>query len=335
MPERKPASSAWLGAGVLTALLTGAVTAVAAQPPAWKPEKAVELIVPSASGGGTDKTARLIQKIWQDKRVLEVPVSVVNKSGGQGQVALTYLKSHTGDPHFLEIVSAVLLTNQISGTSPFSYTDFTPIALLNSEYVVFAVKADSPIKTLKDLMARLQKDAASVSVAVGTSLGGANHVAAASVARAAGADTKKLKTIVFKSSADSAIAGLGGHVDLVVSSASILLPHFSSGAMRFLAVSAPKRLGGALAPVPTLREQGANAVVDNFRLVMAPSGISPAHVAWWDQVMMRLSTTDEWKRDLELNGWENAYMGSRDTRNYLDAQHTELKSVLADMGLAK
>jgi len=334
MLHSKFSSSVWLAAGVLTALLTGASAPTAAQP-AWKPEKAIELVVPSAAGGGTDKTARLIQRIWQERRALDVPVSVVNKSGGQGQVALTYLKGHAGDPHYVEIVSAVLLTNHLNGSSPFSYTDFTPFALLNSEYVVFAVKSDSPLKTLKDLSARLQKDPAAVSIAVGTSLGGANHIAAAHVARSVGADAKKLRTVVFKSSADSAIAGLGGHVDLVISSASILMPHFNSGAMRFLAISSPKRVSGALASVPTLKEQGVSAVVDNFRLVIAPPGIAPAHVAWWDQVMMRLSTMDEWKKDLEANGWENAYMSSRDTRSYLDAQYAELKGALADMGFAK
>jgi putative tricarboxylic transport membrane protein len=334
MLHNRFSSGASLAAVAFSALVT-CVSLPAAAQPAWKPEKALELVVPSAAGGGTDKTARLMQKIWQDRRALEVPVTVVNKSGGQGQVALTYLKGHAGDPHYAEIVSAVLLTNHLNGSSPFSYTDFTPIALLNSEYVVFAVKSDSPLKTLKDLSARLQKDPAAVSIAVGTSLGGANHIAAAHVARSAGADAKKSRTVVFKSSADSAIAGLGGHVDLVISSASVLLPHFNSGAMRFLAVSAPKRVGGTLASVPTLKEQGVNAVVDNFRLGMGPPGISPAQVAWWDQVMMRLSTTDEWKKDLEANGWENAYMNSRDTRTYLDAQYAELKAALADMGFAK
>ena len=311
------------------------IACAGAQTAPWKPEKPVELIAPSAPGGGTDKTARLIQRIWQDRRMLEVPVSVVNRSGGQGQVALTYLKSHAGDPHFLEIVSAVLLTSQITGSSPYSYTDFTPIALLNSEYVVMAVKADSPLKTLKDLMARLQKDPAAVSIAVGTSLGGANHVAAASVARAAGADPKRLKTVVFKSSADSAIAGLGGHVDVVISSASILLPHFTSGALRFLAVSAPGRLSGALAPVPTLREQGVNAVVDNFRLMMGPPDLTAAQVAYWDQVMAKLTADVEWRKDLELNGWENTYMSSRNTAKYLQLQHAELKSALAELGFGK
>src|SRR5262245_20515285 len=96
--------------GLLWAALAAWGACAQAQP-AWKPEKAVELIAPSAPGGGTDKTARLIQKIWQERRMVEVPVSVANKSGGQGQVALAYLRSHAGDPHFLQIVSAVLLTN--------------------------------------------------------------------------------------------------------------------------------------------------------------------------------------------------------------------------------
>lgn len=310
-------------------------TAVGAAQPAWKPEKAVELIVPSAPGGGTDKTARLIQKIWQDKRTLEVPVTVVNKSGGAGAMALTYLKSHAADPQFVEIVSAVLLTNHINGASPFSYTEFTPLALLNSEYVAVAVKGDSPIKTVADLMARLKKDVASVSIAVGTSLGGVNHAAAALMARAAGGDAKRLRTVVFKSSAESAVAGLGGHVDVVTSSASLLLPHFRSGALRIIAVSAPQRLGGALASVPTLKEAGVNAVVDNFRLMMAAPGLNQAQVAYWDDVMGRLARTDEWKKDLENNLWENTYMNSRDTRKYLDAQSAELRSVLAEVGLAK
>lgn len=307
----------------------------AAQPAAWKPDKAVELIVPSGPGGGTDKTARVIQKIWQDKRLLEVPVTVVNKSGGAGAVALTYLKNHVADPHFLQIVSAVLLTNHINGASSFNYTDFTPIARLMSEYIAFAVKADSPIITIKDLMARLQKDPASVSIAVGTSLGGANHVAAAILARAAGGDPKKLKTVVFKSSAESAVAGLGGHVDVVISSASLLLPHVASGALRMIAVSAPKRMSGGLATVPTLKEQGIDAVVDNFRLVIAVSGLSAAHLAYWDNAMGQLAQAEDWKRDLATNAWENTYLNSRDTTKYLDAQYAELRRELTAVGLAK
>lgn len=307
----------------------------AAQPAAWKPEKTVEIIAPSGPGGGTDKMARLMQRIWQERRFLEVPITVVNKPGGGGFVSLTYLKQHSGDAHFLQAVSAVLLTNHIAGRSTFSHTDFTPIALLNSEYVVLAVKNDSSIQNVKDLVARFRQDPGAVSIAVGTSLGGANHITAAAVARVAGGDPRKLKTVVFKSSAESAVATLGGHVDVVASSASLILPHFKSGALRILAVSAPMRLGGALAAVPTLKEQGIAAVVDNFRLMIAAPGITPAHVAYWDEVMARLAQAEEWKRDLENNMWENTYMNSRGTRKYLDEQYAQLKSALTDVGLAK
>jgi putative tricarboxylic transport membrane protein len=317
------------------ALLASQLQGAGAQIPAWRPDKAVELVVPSAPGGGTDKTARLMQRIWQERRIVEVPVSVVNKSGGAGAVSLAYLRQHASDAHYVQIVSAVLLTNHIAGSSPLTYTDFTPVALLNSEYVAFAVKADSPIQSLRDLSARLQKDPASVSIAVGTSLGGVNHVAAALVARGAGSDARKLRTVVFKSSAESAMAGLGGHVDVVVSSASVLLPHVKSGALRLIGLSAPRRLAGPLAGVPTLKEQGVDAVVDNFRFMIAPPGISASQLAYWDAAGARLAQADEWKKDLENNVLENTYMQSRDARKYLDEQYAGLKAALADAGLAR
>jgi putative tricarboxylic transport membrane protein len=316
-------------------LVTALWVAPGAAQPAWKPDKAVELIAPSGPGGGTDKTARLIQRIWQGHRLVEPPVTVVNRPGGAGGVALTYLKGHTGDAHYLEVVSAVLLTNHITGRSTFTHTDFTPIALLNSEYVALAVKADSPIANLADLVSRIRKDPGAVSIAVGTSLGGANHITAALVARAAGANARKLRTVVFKSSAESAVAALGGHVDVMATSLSLALPHVRAGTMRVLSLSSPRRMSGALAGVPTMKEEGIDAVVDNFRLMIAASSIAPAQVAFWDDVMAKVVQTEEWKKDLESNLWENTYLNSRDTRKYLDAQYPELRSALADVGLAK
>jgi putative tricarboxylic transport membrane protein len=316
------------------AMLVASAPAAVAQP-AWKPQKPLEIIAASAPGGGTDKTARLIQRIIQERQLAEVASAVVNKSGGGGAMSLTYLKQHGGDAHFVNIASAVLLTNHISGRSTFSYADFTPIALLNSEYVTLAVKSDSPVQNVKDLVARLGKDPGSLSFAVGTSLGGANHVTAAAVARAAGADPKKLRTVVFKSSAESAVAALGGHVDVMASSASLVLPHVRSGAMRMLAVAAPRRLGGAMAAVPTLKEQGVDVEVDNFHVMLGPAGMSAAQVAWWDEVMGRVTQTDEWKKDRESSLVESTYMNSRDTRKYLDTQHTELKALLTEAGLVK
>ena len=300
----------------------------------WKPERNVEFVVQTAPGGGTDITSRLIQKIWQERRMVEVPVVINNKAGGGGNVALAYLKQHPGDSHFLQIASSAIVTNHIAGASTFHYTDFTQLAQLTSEYIVFAVKADSPIRTGKDIVARLGKDPASMSIAIGTAAGGVNHAAAALVAKAGGSDVKKLKVVVSKSSAESVTLLLGGHVDLAVSSASVVTP-YAPGQVRLVAISAPRRIEGPLAAVPTWKEQGFDIIVDNFRMVVGPPGMGPAQIAYWEAVFARLVQSEEWKKDLQNNQWENNYMGSRESRKYLDGQYEQLRRVLSDLGMAK
>jgi len=316
---------------VLAAVSAGAIAAA----PIWKPEKAVELIAPSAAGGGTDLTARTIQKILQEKRLVDVPTAVVNKTGGGGTVALAYLSQHAGNGHYLAIVPQLIVTNYIAGKSSFNYADFTPLAQLTSEYVAFAVKADSPIRTARDLLAQLKTDPGSISIAVGTSLGGANHIAAVLATRAAGGDAQKLKTVVFKSSAESITALLGGHVDMVSSSVSLFGPQLKAGTLRLLAISAPRRSEGVLAAVPTWKEFGHNIVVDNWRALFGPPKMGQAQIDYWDEVTGRLSQMDEWKKDVKNNLWENNYMGSKESRKYLDSEYEELRRVLSDLGMAK
>lgn len=323
------------GTILLVASVCGAASATALAQQSWKPQGPIEISAPSAPGGGTDHTARVMQRILQERQLVTVPVVVANKSGGGGMVALNYLRQFTGNAHYLQTASAVLLSSHIVGRSPVTYTDVSPIALLQSEYIVLGVRADSAIKSLADLMAALKRDIAGVSFAVGTSLGGANHAAAAAIARAVGGDARKLKTVVFKSSSESAVAALGGHVDVMAASASQILKHARTGAMRMLAVSAPRRLSDELASVPTLKESGIDAVVDNFRLLIGPSGLTAPQLAYWDDVVGRLVQTEEWKKDLATNLLENTYRSSSDTRKYLDAEYAELKELLTAMGMAK
>lgn len=320
--------------GIAAAALAVAVVPVAAQA-AWKPENPVEIIVPSGPGGGTDRTGRIVQQILQQHRLVAVPVNVVNKTGGGGAIAVNYLNQFRGNGHYLHLASAVFLTAHIVGRTAVSHADVTPLALLQSEYVVMAVKSDSPLKSAADLVARLKQDPGALSISVGTSFGGANHSAIAAVARTGGIDPRKLKTVVFKASADAAIAALGGHVDVVSASASQVLAQVRAGQLRLIGVSAPTRLKGDLAGVPTLKEQGINVEVNNFRMLLGPKDLAAAQVAYWDQVLSRLVQTDEWKKDLERDVVEGTYLNSRDIRRYLDAEYAELKGLLTEMGLVK
>jgi putative tricarboxylic transport membrane protein len=329
------------GIGWALALVAAAVPAQieaslsASAQSAWKPGHPVQLVAQSAPGGGTDLTARMVQTIWQEhKDIVGQPVTVVNKAGGGGSVAAAYMQSHRGDGHYLEVASTALLSSRITGASPYSYTDFTTVVMLASEYLAFAVRPDSPIKTGQDLINVLKKDPAGLSIAVGTAAGGVNNAAAAAVAKAAGVDPRKLRTVVFSSSAESATALLGGHVDVVVASASEVTP-FLPDRMRLIAITAPTRVTGKLGYVPTWKEQGLDIVADNSRPVIGPPGMTKAELAFWDEAFTKTSQTGEWKNDVAANEWANDFMTSAAARKYLDAQYASLENTLADLGMAK
>lgn len=301
----------------------------------WKPQKPVEIVVGTGAGGGQDKTARTLGRLLAEQRLVETPVSVVNKPGGGGAVGWAYLNQHAGDAHYVEISNTTLLTNQITGRGTLTYTDVTPLAILLSESVALSVRAESPIASGKALVERLRKDSASVSASIGSSVGGPNHIAFALIAKAAGADARKLKTVVFQGGGEAITATLGGHVDLISSAANNVIPFIAAGKMRVLGVAAPHRLGGALANVPTWKEQGIEVTITNWRLLAGPKSMAPAQVAFWDGAIARLVKADEWKKDLDNNVFEDTYMNSETTRAYLKSQFEQFHSALVEVGLAK
>lgn len=326
-----PAFCRALAAGVLSLAAFGAHAAGAE----WKPERNVEIVVGSAAGSSQDRTGRTLQRIMQERQLAAASVSVVNKPGGGSAIGWAYLNQHPGDAHYLAVSAPLLLTNNITGTNPLTYTDITPIAQLFSEYAVFVVRPDSPLKSGRELIERLRRDPASVTIGVSGNRGNALHIAIALAGRSAGVDVRRYKIAIFKGGGEVMTALLGGHVDVVPTSASNTLQHLQAGRMRALAVSAPRRMRGVLATAPTWREQGLNAVFANWRGVIGPRGLSAAQIAYWDEIFARLVETDEWKKDLERDLWKPNYLNSAESAKYLKAQYDELKAILAELGLAK
>lgn len=319
----------------LAAALTLVIPAAVAQTAPWTPSRNVEIIVGVGPGGGIDRTARFLQKLLQDQRLIEVSATVVNRPGGGGAIAQAYLNQHAGDAHYLEITATSLLTNHITGKSQHGHKDFTPIAMLSDEYIGFLVREDSPLRTGRDLLKQLGADPGSLPVGIATAAGNTNHIAAGLAAKAAGGDARKLRVVVFGSGGESMTALLGGHVGLVATPAANAIPHLQSGKMRVLAVAAPARLEGALAPVPTWKELGADIVVANWRPVIGPKGLSAAQVAYWEETFARLARSDEWKNEVSRSGAVNHYMNSRELAAYFDRQYAQFKVVLGELGLAK
>lgn len=298
----------------------------------WKPEKPIEIVVSTPPGNGPDRTARVMQSILQEKKYVEVPITIGNRVGGGSVVAYTYLNSRPPDGHTLMIASKALLTNNIAGRGP-SYTEFTPVAHLFAEYMVVAVKPDSSIASGKDLVERVKKNPQSVSFGVATSLGNPIHQSMATPLRAEGIDIKSLRNVVFNAGSASMAAMMGGHIDVVAVTAAMGAQLIANKQVRLLAATSPKRLSGALADVPTWRDLGYDAVVSQWRGVVAPKGTSDAQIAFWERALKRMTEADEWARDLEKNFWSAEFMGAREMRKYMDRDHAALKVFLGDLGL--
>ena len=329
-----------ISGGKLRALFRGLCCAVVFQltpvhAQSWKPAKNVELVVPFAPGAGVDVAARTIHSIWNAKRLVEQSSVVVNKGGGGGNVGLIYVTQHPGDPHYLVVGSTTLLTNQIVGVSALSHTDFTPVAVILSEHIVFSVRADSPIKSGAEFLQRLQKDPQSLSISIGSAPGNINHIAMARVAKGAGIDPKRLKVVVFGSAGEGMTALLGGHVDVSVSTLGVTVPQIEAGKLRAVGITAARRLSGVMAQVPTWKEQGIAAETSFWRGIFAPKGIAPDHVAYWEDVFANVSKSDEWQAMAGKSFWDASFKGSREMRTFIGADYATFKAILTDLGMAK
>jgi putative tricarboxylic transport membrane protein len=314
------------------AMLLGAAAlalAGAAYAQAWKPDRNVELTIPTTPGGSNDIAGRLIYKLITDLKLLPVSMSVANRSGGEHIVAYTYISQRNADPHAIGLMSTPMLVNPIEGRTQLTHNDVTPIAYLITEPMIALVRADSPIKSGKDLMDTLKKNPTALSIAL-TSTG--HRVSVGLPMHKAGINLKSVRMPAFKGGGETVTAVLGGHTDVLITSVSTSVPHIEAGKMRGIAVSSNKRLGGPLASVPTWQELGYQSS-GSWKGVMGPKGITPAQIAFWEEVMRKAAASDEMRQYAEQNQWIIDYKGAAETRAWLDQEATALKLVMGELGL--
>ena len=300
----------------------------------WKPDRAVELIIGAAPGGANDRIGRAIQRMLQDSKFAN-PVNVVNKPGGGQSIAFAYLNSHPESPYYLGLASSSWLTTVAAGRGTITPRDLTPIVKILDEYQLYFVQADSPIKTARDIIDRLKKDPASISFGFSTAVGNPLHISIAALARHAGADVTKVKAVVFNSGTDTAIQVAGGHLDVGVQSPGSAYTLAQAGKIRIIAVAAPRRLAGALANIPTLREQGVEVDAAVFYTVFGPKGLDGAQTAYWDQAISRVMQSDQVRKDLEQNYWTIDIIGHRELPAFLERENENYRRALTEMGMMK
>jgi putative tricarboxylic transport membrane protein len=290
----------------------------------------IKMMIPANPGGGWDTTGRALGKALQDAGVAS-SVTYENKGGAAGIIGLAqYANATKGDGNSLMVMGAVMLGGIITGKPPVSLDKVTPIARLTSEYNVFVVPANSPLKTMKDVVEQMKKDPGSVKWG-GGSRGSTEHIAAAMLAREVGVDATKINYVPFRGGGEAVAAILGGNVTVGGSGYSEFQQYIETGKMRPIAVTSAKRLKGI--NIPTMIEQGYNIDIGNWRGVYAPAGLTAAQRKALTDMVLKATKSKSWAESLEKNNWTAAWMPNPEFDDFVDREFASLRATMVKAGM--
>ncbi|GAA2662474.1 MULTISPECIES: Bug family tripartite tricarboxylate transporter substrate binding protein [Nonomuraea] len=290
---------------------------------------ALRIMAPAAVGGGWDQTSRTAEQALKSVDP-QRKVEVFNVPGAGGTIGLAQLAGEKGNGNMLMTMGLVMVGAIEQNKSKVTLADTTPIAKLTEEYEIVVVPADSPLKTLADLVAAWKADPAKVSVA-GGSAGGTDHILAGLMAKAGGVDPKQVNYIAHSGGGEALNALLGNKVTIGVSGVGEFAEHVKSGKLRALGVSSPSRIDSVDAP--TLKEGGLNVELANWRGFVAPGGLSDADKKSLTDLVTKMHDSQAWKDAVAKNGWIDAFQTGQQFTDYLNAEQARVKAVIAEMGL--
>lgn len=317
-------------------LLAGAALALtlgASALPSWaQAQQDLKIVAPAGPGGGWDSAARSLQQVLTATGSAR-NVQVVNVPGAGGTVGLAQFANNArGDAGQLMVMGITMVGAVLTNKAPVGLDAVTPIARMTGDPLVVVVPANSPHKTLKDLAAAIKADTARV-VWAGGSAGGADHILAGLIARQAGGDAAKLNYVPFSGGGEALAEMLGGRVTAGVSGYNEFESMIKAGKLRALGVSTAQRIEGVA--VPTLKEQGMDVELVNWRGIVAGPGISAAQRAALAATVTKALKSAEWAKIAKARGWDDAYLDADAFAAFLKADQQRVKDVLTSIGLVK
>ena len=290
----------------------------------------LKMMIPANPGGGWDSTGRALGKALTDGKLAD-SVQYENKGGAAGAIGLAqYANASKGDANSLMVMGAVMLGGIITTKPPVGLDKVTPIARLTSEFNVFVLPAGSPFKTMKDVVEQMKKDPGSVKWG-GGSRGSTEHIAACMLARAVGVDPKKVNYVAFRGGGEATAAILGGNVTVGGSGFSEFAEYIKTGKMLPIGVTSDKRLKGI--NVPTMKEQGYNVVLGNWRGVYGASGISADQRKALADLVTAATKTPAWLESLEKNAWTPALLTGKAFDDFVDYEFASLRATMYLSGM--
>jgi putative tricarboxylic transport membrane protein len=306
------------------------------------PKDKIEIMAPAGPGGGWDTTAREMQRVLQDN-VVEQSVEVYNVEGAGGTVGLAQLAhDEKGNENQLMMMGLVMVGAIATNQSAVSLDDVTPLARLTTEYEVIVVPAGSPYKSLDDLIAAFKKDPTAISWG-GGSAGGTDHILAGLIAKAEGIDPTQVNYVPFSGGGEALAAILGGQVSAGISGVGEWIDQIEAGKLRALAVSGSGAANGSPvaspsgtptpAVAPTLRDQGVDVELANWRGVVAPPGISDETRQCMIAMVDQMHSSDAWTQVLTKYGWQDYFLSGDEFSSFLGQERERVTGILKDLGL--
>lgn len=299
--------------------------------PSWALER-VQFVVGSNPGGGYDQTAHALAQAMQESSAIK-SATFDHRTGGGGAIALAHFTTtFKSDPNALIIVGAAMVGAILQNKPPVALSHATPVARLMDEYSAFAVPAASPIRSMKDVVEMMKKDPQGVKWG-GGSRGSVDQIAIAQIAKAAGLDVNKINYVPFQGGGEAAAAIAGAHVTIGTSGWNELAPLIRSGKLRAIAVSSPARLPGN--DTPTLREQGYDVEIRNWRGVYAAPGLSDEQRRRVTRAVVNATRQKSWLAALEQNAWQPTLITGDEFERFVHDEHTRIETQMRQVGLLR
>ncbi|MCL4182021.1 MAG: tripartite tricarboxylate transporter substrate binding protein [Burkholderiaceae bacterium] len=326
----KNSLSTSLAGFVLALLVIGADPALAQ----WRPGERINYVIGVAPGGTVDLYARGIQKSLESLQLTNGQlVLAYNKPGAGGAIAMQELEARSGNAHYLGTFHTGAIAGAVTGLIRSDPRTFVPVAMMVEETSLVAVRAESSLDDAADLVAALRTDPGKLRVAVAPALGQNTHMAIAKPLKAAGIAIDRMTVVPFRSSGDSVMALLGGHVEVVSATAPVILPHVASGKLRILASAAPEPGTGPLARVKTWRQQGVAADYVSYNGVMLPPGVDAEQIRFWEAALLRVSRDPSWIALVERSGNKPIFRGYVDSHRYLQSEWRASSELARELNL--
>lgn len=312
------------------ALLAAAAASLLPTLPAWAQQlKSLKIIAPAGPGGGYDQLARAVQDVLMSEKIAN-SVQVQNVPGAGGTIGLAqFINSKDRDPSLM-VAGFGLVGAPIINKSPVTLEQTTPLARLQGEYQPLFVAANSPIKTVVDLVNKFKQDPGSVTWG-GFAHGSPDHVLSGLVVKAAGGDVKKMNYIPVGTGGEMLPMVMNGKITVATGGLNEVAGQFKAGKLRPIGISSPERLPGV--DIPTFREQGVDATLVNWRGLMAPPGISAEDKETLEAAVAKMVQSGSWKKLLQEREWVDLYMPSDQFAAFIKEEQSRISSILKELGI--